>query len=94
MVLRVVNSHFSVEIDGEAASGRKVGVPDFVLRPHARGRAEAVRQQLIGMGISGDRLDAQGYGSQYPVADNATEAGRTQNRRVDIILLRHPAASQ
>jgi chemotaxis protein MotB len=39
-------------------------------------------------------LSAAGYAEFHPVASNATEDGRLQNRRVDIILLRHPAASQ
>jgi outer membrane protein OmpA-like peptidoglycan-associated protein len=47
-------------------------------------RADTVRQQLIGMGIAADRLEAQGYGSQYPVADNGTEEGRQKNRRVSL----------
>src|SRR5262249_10350828 len=49
-------------------------------------RAEAVREQLMDMGISGDRLDAQGYGSEYPIADNATEEGRARNRRVSLLV--------
>lgn len=47
-------------------------------------RAETVRQQLVAMGISPDRLEAQGYGDQHPVADNSTEAGRQQNRRISL----------
>ena len=47
-------------------------------------RADTVKQQLIGMGIAADRLEAQGYGSQYPVADNSTEEGRQKNRRVSL----------
>ncbi|MBS1944255.1 MAG: sodium-translocating pyrophosphatase, partial [Bacteroidetes bacterium] len=38
-------------------------------------RAQAVRSALVAMGIAGDRLEAEGYGSQHPVADNATEEG-------------------
>ncbi len=49
-------------------------------------RADAVKQQLINMGISADRLEAQGYGSQYPVADNATEEGRQKNRRISLLV--------
>jgi chemotaxis protein MotB len=39
-------------------------------------------------------LSAAGYAEFHPVASNATEQGRSQNRRVDIILLRGPAPSQ
>jgi OmpA-OmpF porin, OOP family len=45
-------------------------------------RANSVRQELIGLGIAADRLTAEGYGQEHAVADNATEAGRAQNRRV------------
>jgi outer membrane protein OmpA-like peptidoglycan-associated protein len=47
-------------------------------------RADSVKQQLVGMGISPDRLDAQGYGDQNPVADNTTDEGRQKNRRISL----------
>jgi outer membrane protein OmpA-like peptidoglycan-associated protein len=47
-------------------------------------RADTVKQQLIDMGVSADRLEAQGYGEQYPVADNSTEEGRQKNRRISL----------
>jgi outer membrane protein OmpA-like peptidoglycan-associated protein len=45
-------------------------------------RANNVRQELISLGVAAERLSAEGYGRENPVADNATEAGRAQNRRV------------
>jgi OOP family OmpA-OmpF porin len=48
-------------------------------------RAEAVRTYLIDKGIAADRLSAKGYGESQPVGDNATEAGRFQNRRVELV---------
>ncbi|HRH68747.1 MAG TPA: sodium-translocating pyrophosphatase [Flavobacteriales bacterium] len=50
-------------------------------------RAQAVRSALVAMGIAGDRLEAEGYGSQHPVGDNATEEGRTQNRRIAVRVM-------
>ena len=47
-------------------------------------RADSVKQQLIAMGISADRLEAQGYGDRNPVADNATAEGRQLNRRISL----------
>lgn len=38
-------------------------------------------------GISRDRLACAGYGSSRPIASNADEAGRRQNRRIDIVFL-------
>jgi outer membrane protein OmpA-like peptidoglycan-associated protein len=47
-------------------------------------RAESVERELVGMGISADRMEAQGYGDEHPVGDNATEAGRQLNRRISL----------
>jgi OmpA-OmpF porin, OOP family len=49
-------------------------------------RAEAVRDFLVQSGISADRITARGMGKSYPVASNATEAGRQQNRRVEMVI--------
>ena len=47
-------------------------------------RAVAVKKALIGKGIKADRMDAEGYGSDHPVASNETEEGRQQNRRISV----------
>lgn len=45
-------------------------------------RADAVRRELEVLGIPPTRLTARGYGSQHPIADNTTDAGRAKNRRI------------
>src|SRR5690606_10328326 len=47
-------------------------------------RANAAMKELVALGISADRLSAEGYGQEHPIADNATEEGRAQNRRIDV----------
>jgi outer membrane protein OmpA-like peptidoglycan-associated protein len=47
-------------------------------------RAQAVVDWLVAHGIAADRLRAEGFGERRPVADNATAAGRAQNRRVTV----------
>ncbi len=49
-------------------------------------RAESVVGELTKLGISSDRLEAQGYGETHPVADNSTDQGRAQNRRISMRL--------
>jgi chemotaxis protein MotB len=51
-------------------------------------RASVVVRFLIRVGIDRYRLGAAGYAYLYPVASNATEDGRSKNRRVEIVLLR------
>jgi len=50
-------------------------------------RAQAVREALISLGVSADRVTALGMGEDFPIASNEDEDGRAQNRRVDVILL-------
>ena len=49
-------------------------------------RAEEVRKYLVNSGVSNSRLTSQGLAYDYPVASNDTEAGRAQNRRVEIYI--------
>lgn len=48
-------------------------------------RAEAVRQQLVSMGIDASRLTTKGYGSSKPVADNNNPENKARNRRVEFV---------
>lgn len=47
-------------------------------------RAESVKAYLVGKGVAAERLITSGVGSDQPVADNGTVAGRAMNRRVEI----------
>jgi outer membrane protein OmpA-like peptidoglycan-associated protein len=50
----------------------------------SRRRAQAVLDYLAAQGVAPGRMTAVGYGESAPIADNATEEGRAQNRRVVI----------
>ncbi len=54
-------------------------------------RADAIREYLIAGGIAPERLEAKGYGEAVPVADNTTDAGREQNRRVEFMIIEQDA---
>ncbi len=49
-------------------------------------RAQSVVNYLAQHGVASQRLSAEGRGDTQPIADNSTEAGRAQNRRVEIYL--------
>lgn len=49
-------------------------------------RAEVVKNALAGDGVNPSRIRTIGFGESKPIADNATEAGRQLNRRVEITI--------
>jgi outer membrane protein OmpA-like peptidoglycan-associated protein len=50
----------------------------------SQNRAKNTMQELVKLGADAKRLEAEGYGDKYPVADNSTEEGRQKNRRIDL----------
>ncbi|MCW5663014.1 MAG: OmpA family protein [Piscinibacter sp.] len=63
---------------------------DAINNPLSIERAQSVRDYLATRGVAPALVETEGRGSHEPVADNASEAGRAQNRRVEIFL-REPA---
>jgi outer membrane protein OmpA-like peptidoglycan-associated protein len=51
----------------------------------SEGRAAAVKAYLVSQGVDAARLSTAGFGATRPVGDNATELGRAQNRRVELV---------
>lgn len=49
-------------------------------------RADAIKGQLIGLGIAPDRIATMGYGKDFPVAANDTDTNRAINRRVEVVI--------
>lgn len=76
------------------AEGLKLGVyghtdnvgSDETNIPLSEQRANAVKAYLLKKGLKEARVEVKGFGSARPVASNTTEAGRRQNRRVEIVL--------
>ncbi|MGB7439297.1 MAG: OmpA family protein [Candidatus Acidiferrum sp.] len=80
----IIQAHpgLNLAIEGHTDS---TGTPDYNLKLSQQ-RADSVRDFLVGQGLSPDTITAKGLGQADPVADNATAAGRKQNRRVEIIV--------
>lgn len=71
-----------VRIDGHADASGKA---DYNQRLSER-RAQSVSMALVGVGMQAQNIHSRGFGSSLPVADNRTSAGRTENRRVSIVV--------
>lgn len=76
------NPERSVEIEGHTDN---VGSDDSNLGLSQR-RADSVKSFLVQRGIDSGRIAASGKGEHQPVADNQSEGGRQQNRRVEVII--------
>lgn len=68
-------------------SGHTDNVGDPALNQQlSEARANQVVQLLRAEGVAADRLGARGFGASQPVADNTTERGRAQNRRIEFAV--------
>jgi len=76
-----------VEIEGHTDN---VGGEEYNLKL-SQDRANSVRTYLVSKGIKPERITAVGYGYSRPRANNESEEGRAQNRRIEIRVLNPPA---
>ena len=72
----------SITIEGHTDS---TGSRDYNMDLSSR-RVDSVRAYLVTHGVDPGKITGRGLGPDYPVASNATEAGRQQNRRVEVIV--------
>ena len=78
----VVNKGSNVKIDGHTDSDA-ADAYNMILSDK---RANAVMHKLVELGVSANRLTAEGKGESMPVASNATSAGKSLNRRIEVTL--------
>ncbi|SMC41788.1 OmpA family protein [Cellulophaga tyrosinoxydans] len=76
------NAKFTVEGHTDSVGSAKLN------QSLSESRALSVKEFLVDKGIEEFRLSAIGYGEEKPIASNATRSGRTQNRRVEINLVK------
>ena len=64
--------------DGEATGNQKL----------SEARAQSVKDQLVSMGVSADRLTTKGFGEEKPIDNNTTPEGKSNNRRVEFVVIK------
>jgi len=75
---------YKVSIEGHTDN---IGSEQYNQRLSER-RAAAVKEYVLKQGVAdGARIKTKGYGKSKPIADNSTEKGRFENRRVEILIL-------
>ena len=80
--LMIVNPSWTMTITGHTDD---VGPYSFNIELSLR-RANNIRDRLAELGVPAERVRVQGAGPEQPIADNSTDEGRSQNRRIEISI--------
>lgn len=86
-VAKIMEDHpeiLKIEIQGHTDSNGKKAHNQKL----STDRAASVKAYLVGKGIAEKRMVSKGFGQDKPIADNKTDEGRAQNRRVEIHILK------
>jgi outer membrane protein OmpA-like peptidoglycan-associated protein len=84
------NERLRLRVEGHTDSdGKPAHNQDLSAR-----RAASVRAYLIDKGVAEDRVESQGCGQNTPLADNKTDEGKQQNRRVEFVIVRKRRATE
>jgi outer membrane protein OmpA-like peptidoglycan-associated protein/plastocyanin len=85
----VARPSIDIEIQGHTDSKGS----DAYNQKLSEARASSVVSYLGDKGVASERMDATGYGESMPIADNATDEGREQNRRVELKVVNDPSGA-
>jgi len=80
------NENLKIRINGHTDIGKTNGSDDF-LQQLSENRAKAVADYLVSKGAKESNITWQGFANRKPIADNSTEAGKAQNRRVEVEII-------
>ncbi len=80
------NPEFTIEIVGHTDNGGNAPGREARNQHLSENRANALRLKLVESGIEENRMSSKGLGETQPVASNANETGRAQNRRTEIVM--------
>lgn len=85
VTLMTTNPDIAIRLEGHTDNqGNPVRLKEL-----SQNRVDAVKQYLVNKGIAGTRIETIGLGGEKPIARNVNEAGRSQNRRVEFIVIRN-----
>jgi outer membrane protein OmpA-like peptidoglycan-associated protein len=83
-LIEILNTHPTIKLRIEAHTDNMGTTENNQLLSERR--AKTVVNYLIAKGIAKERLSSSGFGETMPIADNTTEQGRSENRRVEFKL--------
>jgi outer membrane protein OmpA-like peptidoglycan-associated protein len=85
MIVQIMKDNPDIKFDVEGFTDNS-GDPAHNLTL-SQNRADAVKAQLISMGISSSRLTCKGFGETKPITDNNSPEGKANNRRVEFVKI-------